>query len=61
MKINFKKILIIAIVPIIWGAFADLKYGQIDSFVIRVICVIAIACLIEFIYDKVKAIIKQHY
>ncbi|WP_029451980.1 hypothetical protein [Clostridium algidicarnis] len=60
MKRGIKKLLGIATVPIIWGAFVDLKYGEIGSFITRVICVTAIGYLVVFMSNKGKVILNKN-
>ncbi|SUY45339.1 Uncharacterised protein [Clostridium putrefaciens] len=60
MKRGIKKLLGIATVPIVWGAFVDLKYGEIASFITRVICVTAIGYLIVFVSNKGKVILNKN-
>ncbi|MBU3228204.1 hypothetical protein [Clostridium algidicarnis] len=60
MKKGIERLLGIATVPIIWGAFVDLKYGEIASFITRVICVTAIGYLVVFMSNKGKAILNKN-
>jgi hypothetical protein len=55
MKIWQKRLIGISIVPIIWGIWVDLRFGQISSFIKRVIVVTLIGFLIGTVYEKIKS------
>lgn len=55
MKIWQRRLIGISIVPIIWGIWADLRFGKISSFITRVIVVTLIGFLIGAVYEKIKS------
>ncbi|WP_029159842.1 hypothetical protein [Clostridium scatologenes] len=54
MKIWQQRLIVIPIVPIIWGAFVDLKFGKIASFITRVIIVTLIGLFLSYAYERIK-------
>jgi hypothetical protein len=55
MKIWQKRLIGISIVPVIWGIWVDLRFGQISSFITRVIVVTLIGFLLGIVYEKIKS------
>jgi hypothetical protein len=54
MKTWQQRLIIIPIVPIMWGIFTDLRFGQIASFLTRVIVVTIIGFFLGYVYDRIK-------
>lgn len=54
MKTWQKRVLGISIVPIIWGILVNLRFGQIYSFIARVILVTLIGLLLLTVYEKFR-------
>jgi len=59
VKIWQRRLIGISIVPIIWGIWADLRFGKISSFITRVIVVTLIGFLIGAVYEKIKSSITS--
>lgn len=59
MKAWQQRLILISIVPIIWGIFVDLRFGQIASFVTRVVIVSLIGFFLSYVYERIKARIKS--
>lgn len=59
MKEWKRRLMVISIVPIIWGIFVDLRFGKIASFVTRVVIVTLIGFFLGYVYERVKTRIKS--
>lgn len=54
-KATFQSLLIGFIIGVVWGYFADLRYGDVNGFIERIIFILIFVFLVRFLMDAVQS------